>query len=915
MTKVQRDIYEFLVDKREIDIFVSEDYQTGFEVKQVFDYLNIQALLFPDFRAEKFDDLRSYKEELFDIFISLDKYYSFDKKNRPTLIIPKESFKNNFPSKNLRKPFYIEFGDELSLKVFVDNLKRFGYQDSGIVQNRGEFAIKNRIVDLFPINLEHPFRITFSENSEVEEIRTYSQISQMGTNEEIEKIEIYPAYFSFLEDRYLEILEEIQDCEFNSISPDIQSFGLWFLKEGEVQKLKSKNNIFNSESIPETLKFYDIELEVKDKKQSYQKSDILLDELNSGDYIVHTEYGIGIFEKLSKETIFGGVRDFIKIRYFDENYLLLPIEKLNLLSSYISATGKIPKIDKLGKGGFFKKSEKVREMLSVIARYIAEISAKRKLLQAPKIKKIDLKELQENAGFQYTKDQKNSIKIIGENLNNSYPMDHLLIGDVGFGKTEVAINTIFLAIQSGYQVAFVVPTTLLAKQHYTNLKKRFDKYKIDITHIDKFVKPKMKRDLMKKSENGDIQLIIGTHSILDFKFKNLGFLIIDEEHKFGVKQKSRLQENYANIHLLSMSATPIPRTLHQAISKLKTISKLDTPPKGRVAVKTFLKEYDEVVVKDVILKELKRDGQIFYIFNSIVDIEHKKIELLNILPHLKILVLHSKVKPAVMEDEILNFENGKYDVLLSTTIIGAGIHIPNVNTIIIDGSDRFGVADLHQLRGRVGRGEREGYCFFFVEKMAKLTENASKRLIALEENSSLGSGSSLAMHDLEIRGGGNIVGENQSGHIDDIGYSLYVQILEEELQKIAFKGGENIQNENSIEIQLSVEAYISQKVIADERVKLEIYRRVTNSKNINDVDFIENELKDRFGKIDVQTDQFLDLIRIRIIGEKLGIKSISNIQKKISIVGSDDKRIALDSPTRDDDDILITILDFLKSFG
>lgn len=918
INRVQRDIYQLLTNRTNLNIFISDDFKTGFEVKQIFDYLNIEVLLFPDFRAEKFDDLRSYKDEIFDIFIALDRYYSSDKKDRVPLIIPKATFQHSFPSKNLRKPIYLNFADEVDLNQFAKNLEFSGYQNSGIVQSRGEFTVKNSILDIFPINLDKPLRVTFSRDGFIDEIRYFSEVSQIRFGDELETVQISPAYFSFSEDRYLEILETIKDSEFNSISPDIQSFGLWFLEDNELSNLQSKTDIYTAETVPHTNNIFDIELEKVDKNQSYQKSNILLDELNRGDYIVHSEYGIGIFEEITKASTFGGVKDFFKIRYFGDNHLLLPIEKLNLLSRYISATGKIPKIDKLGKGGFYKKSEKIRESLSIIANYIAKLSAKRQLLIAPKISKVDLIELQNGAGFQYTEDQKTSIEILSENLNQNFPMDHLLIGDVGFGKTEVAINSIYSVIKSGYQIAFVVPTTLLAKQHFTSLKKRFEKYSINIAHIDKFVKLKIKRESIRMCQNGEIDILIGTHSILDFKFKNLGLLIIDEEHKFGVKQKSKLQGFYPNIHLLSMSATPIPRTLHQAISKLKTVSRLDTPPKDRVAVKTFLKEYDEVFIKDAILKELKRDGQVFYIFNSITAIENKRVQLLNILPHLKIIVLHSKIKASIMEDEILNFENGKYDILLSTTIIGTGIHIPNVNTIIIDSSDKFGVADLHQLRGRVGRGEREGYCFFFVDKISEISENASKRLIALEENSSLGSGSSLAMHDLEIRGGGNIVGENQSGHIDDIGYSLYTKILEEELKRIAFEGSSNSEkiesSKKGVDIQLSIEAYISKTLITEERVKLEIYRRVTNAINIDEVDLIENELKDRFGKLDTPASQFFDLIRIRIFSDKLKIKSVSNMKVKITITFLDGNRVSLVSPTKDDDDILITILEYLKNY-
>ena len=907
MNRLQMNLYEFLTHTKKVDILVVENYKEGREAQQIFRYLKKPSLLFPDLRVEKFEDLRPYQDELFEIYNSLDQYYFSD--NLITLIIPSTTFQHPLPSKIVRKPLSLSFGDILEIEL----LEQIGYIDSGIVQNRGEFSFHSNRLDIYPINCNNPFRISLSEDMEIEEIREFSPISQLKLDsDEVESIDIAPATFSLSKKRYQEILEEIEDFSPNSPYSDIRSYGLWFLKGDELLDTKFKK-IFHYSEIPQSKDLYDFQLEDIPKKRSrYQKSNILLDDLVVGDYIVHQEHGIGIFEGLTQEKILGGLREFVKIRYQGDNHLLIPIEKLDLLSRYISATGSTPKLDRLGKGGFSKRSQKVRGRLHEIARYIVELSAKRQLIEAPKIEKIDISPIRKGAGFVYTEDQIRAIDEILENLSKGYPMEHLLIGDVGFGKTEVAINIIYSVIKSGFQVAFLVPTTLLAKQHYTSIKSRLEKFGITIAHIDSFVSPKEKREIKKGVEQGNIDLIIGTHTILDFKFSNIALLIIDEEHKFGVKQKSKIQTNYSNIHLLSMSATPIPRTLHSALSNLKTISKLETPPNERVGVRTFLKEYDEAIIKNAILKELKRGGQVFYIFNSIAEIESKRDELLNLIPSLKILIGHSKVPSKTLEREIVKFAEGEYDLLLSTSIIGAGIHIPNVNTILIDGADRFGIADLHQLRGRVGRGDREGFCYFFVEDFQSLTENSRRRLKALEENSHLGSGNSLAMHDLEIRGGGNIAGESQSGHINDVGYSLYIQMLEDEIRKLTIGEGEIDEVGQDIELQLSIDGYISSELVPEERVRIEIYRRATSSQDLEDVQKVELELRDRFGKLDTPTIQFLDLLRIKILGKRVGVKFIQNRTKDIYISFWNGQKAHIKSPTRDDDDILKTILEWLK---
>ncbi|HIE35481.1 MAG TPA: DEAD/DEAH box helicase, partial [Campylobacterales bacterium] len=516
---------------------------------------------------------------------------------------------------------------------------------------------------------------------------------------------------------------------------------------------------------------------------------------------------------------------------------------------------------------------------------------------------------QNSSGFDYTKDQIDAIKEIFEDISTGKVMDRLLSGDVGFGKTEVAMNAIFAAVKSGYQTAFLAPTTLLSNQHFQTLKDRFKKFDIEVAKLDRTTTAKEKKEILQRLKDGSLDVVVGTHSILQAKFLKLALVIVDEEHKFGVKQKEKLKELNHNVHMLSMSATPIPRSLNMALSKLKDISELRTPPEGKKEVRTYVKEYDEKLIKEVILRELRRGGQIFYIFNSIANIESKKEELLNILPNLKILVLHSKINANISQKELLNFFEKKYDLLLSTSIVESGLHMPNVNTIIVDGADSFGMADLHQLRGRVGRGKRDGFCYFLVADKDRLTQEAKKRLLALESNSYLGSGQVLAMYDLEIRGGGNILGAQQSGHIKNIGYGLYLKMLEDTINMLTTG---KIEEKPKIEIKLTVNAYISKELVSEDRLRLDLYRRLGQCSNIQEVFDIEEEIVDRFGKLDNITKQFLDIVIIKILGLKSKIKSISNYNENITIEYSDGKKEFLKARSKDDDDLIDVVLQRLR---
>ncbi|MDR0664944.1 MAG: DEAD/DEAH box helicase [Helicobacteraceae bacterium] len=659
------------------------------------------------------------------------------------------------------------------------------------------------------------------------------------------------------------------------------------------------------------------ELIVSLNKPSWQKKrrknpTLFLDSLSVGDLVVHENYGVGRFLGLEQVNLLGGARDFAAIAYAGDDKLLLPVENLYLIDRFVAQSGAAPILDRLGKGGFARIKEGARAKLYEIANEIIRRAATREVIDAPIIE-IDegaIERFQNDAGFDYTADQARSIEEIFSDLKSGRPMDRLLSGDVGFGKTEAAMNAILATYQAGFQAAMIVPTTLLSHQHHESLKSRFAPQGIEVYRLDRFVDAKEKKEILAGLKSGAIGVVVGTHALLSAEFNRLALMVIDEEHKFGVKQKEALKDKSAHIHLLSMSATPIPRSLNMALSQIKQMSSILTPPLDREDVRTIVKNYDEKVVKEAILREIKRGGQVFYIFNRIAGIEGKKRALLEILPNLKILVLHSKVAEEVTENELLRFEKGEYDALLCTTIVESGIHLPNANTIIIDGADRFGVADLHQLRGRVGRSRRQGYCYFLIEDEESLTSEAKKRLLALENASYLGSGSALAFHDLEIRGGGNILGADQSGHIKQIGYGLYLKMLEEALSDL---NGVKKESKKNAEIRLTIKAYISKELVEQERLRLDLYRRFAQADTIEAVYELGGEIADRFGAADAPTRRFIDLMAIKTLAAKRGVSVVQNYRHTIAFTFLDGAKQTFLAPSADDDDIIAAAINRLRS--
>ena len=748
---------------------------------------------------------------------------------------------------------------------------------------------------------------------------------------------------------YLEQFEAIKDCELDFDDCDISKFDsvtslpkakiyrvfegsvnsdlIAFHKDKKIDILSANESAFRALGLElnPNLKFTKIDLILnlisKDEliislnhltsRKKRQKASIVLDELKVGDFVVHSEYGIGKFAGLELIRVLGNSREFVVLTYQNDDRLLLPTEHLDMIDRYIAGSGAVVSLDKLGKATFSKLKQKVKEKLFIIANKIISLAAKRELIEGVKID-IDSAEFttfRSQAGFEYTKDQDSAVNTILSHLRSGKVMDMLLSGDVGFGKTEVAMNAIFACVKSGFQALFFVPTTLLCSQHYKSLNERLGKFDIDVRRLDRFSTAKDKARLLADLRAAKPLVVIGTHALLSVESGNLGLIIIDEEHKFGVKQKEKLKEFSEHSHILSMSATPIPRSLNMALSSIKSYATLTTPPLDRLDVRTFVKQWDRSLIKEAIMREIRRAGQIFYLHNKIADMPSIERELKDIIPNLKILTLHSQIDVKTSEDEMIKFSNGEYDLLLCTSIVESGIHLPNANTIIIDEANKFGIADLHQLRGRVGRGSKQGYCYFLVKDKDELSDEALKRLLALESNSFLGSGALLAYHDLEIRGGGNLVGEAQSGHIEAIGYSLYLKMLEDEINSILNK---DTKKESQIDIKLSVNAFLNSDLITEDRLRLELYRRLSKCNQVSEVYDIGGEIEDRFGKLDIYTKQFLDIIVIKIMATQQEFKSISSYEQNITLTKIDGIKVALKSPSKDDDDVLAEILRYLR---
>ena len=601
-------------------------------------------------------------------------------------------------------------------------------------------------------------------------------------------------------------------------------------------------------------------------------------ELKPGDYVVHVNHGIGRFEGIKTLENNGVKRDYITITYQHGDQLFVPADQLSLVQKYVASEGKTPHINKLGGSEWAKTKRKVQSKVEDIADDLIELYAKRESEKGFAFSPDDELQKQFEDAFPYaeTPDQLRSIKEIKEDMEKPKPMDRLVVGDVGFGKTEVALRAAFKAIQDNKQVAFLVPTTILAQQHYETIQDRFKDFPVNTAMLSRFQTPAESKEIIEGLKEGKIDLVVGTHRLLskDVEFKDLGLLIVDEEQRFGVKHKERLKQLKANIDVLTLTATPIPRTLHMSMVGVRDLSVMETPPQNRYPIQTYVMEQIPSVVRDACLREMQRDGQVFYLHNRISDIDETVEKLQQLIPNARIASAHGRMSQNQLEDILYRFLNREFDILVTTTIIETGIDMPNVNTMIIEDADHYGLSQLYQLRGRIGRSARLAYAYFLYQPNKVLTEVGEKRLDAIRDFTELGSGFKIAMRDLSIRGAGNMLGAQQHGFIDSVGYDLYSQMLSDAIKER--KGKKTVKKSNA-EIDLKLEAYIPDSYIGDQEKKIEFYKKIKAVNNQEELDKIEDELIDRFGDYPAAVENLLAVAGLKVDAD---LAQVLNVLKK-----------------------------------
>ena len=602
---------------------------------------------------------------------------------------------------------------------------------------------------------------------------------------------------------------------------------------------------------------------------------VVFADLKVGDYVVHKNYGIGIFIGVNTITADGTTKDYIKVKYYGDDILYVPTNQLDSIRKYVGGDEGSLKVNKLGTKEWLNTKAKVKKNLREVAQELIELYAKRDKATGYAFPADTpwQAQFEESFPYQETDDQLRCIDEVKKDMELDKPMDRLLCGDVGYGKTEVAIRAAFKAVMGGKQVAYLAPTTVLAQQQYNEFKERMANFAVKVEVLNRFKTKKQQNEIVKKLKLGEIDVIIGTHRILsdDVEFKDLGLLIIDEEHRFGVKAKEKIKQYKTNIDVLTMTATPIPRTLHMSIVGVRDMSVIYEPPYNRKPVQTYVLEYDQEVIKEAITRELERKGQVFYLFNNVEKIIQKANEISNLVPEAKVVYAHGKMSGNEIEDIMQDFIEGKTDILVCTTILESGIDIPNANTMIVENADRMGLAQLYQIRGRVGRSDRQGYAYITYKRDKLLSEVADKRLKAIKEFTEFGSGFKIAMRDLEIRGAGSMLGEIQHGHLEQVGYDTYCNLLDEVVREMK---GMPVKEEIDVQIDLDATCYIPDSYISDSSQKIEMYQDIALCKNEEDIQNVIDEMIDRFGTMPKEIENLIEIARIKILCKKLKISKI-----------------------------------------
>ena len=663
------------------------------------------------------------------------------------------------------------------------------------------------------------------------------------------------------------------------------------IKNNKINICKSDNAISfgflnGLEVITEENIFKKIKLKNSKYRSVYQNTTPLnsKEDLKPGDYIVHYDYGIGQYKGIITEEIRGMKNDYLKIK-FSNNELYVPIERINLIEKFLGSEGMIPKLSAIGTKEWEKKKQKIQEKVESIAQDLIELQAKREQLKGFTYQKDDeiQKQFENDFEFEATIDQEKAINEIKSDMEKGLIIDRLVCGDVGYGKTEVAIRIAMKTVLNNKQVAYLAPTTILTRQHYQTFIERFASYGVRVELLNRLVPPHKQRQILDDLRKGLVDIVIGTHSLLSKSvvFKDLGLLIIDEEQRFGVSHKESIKQMKNNVNVLTLTATPIPRTLQMSIMGVRQLSLMETPPQNRYPVQTYVLEQNDTIIREAIYRELGRNGQVFFLHNRVEDLDLVYSKLRRIVPDAKIIKAHGQMSKEELEDAIQSFIDHKYDVLLCTTIIETGIDIPNTNTLIVDMSDRLGLSQMYQIRGRVGRSTRVSYAYFMYEKNKVLTSESAKRLQAIKEFTTLGSGYKIAVSDLAIRGAGDILGKEQSGFIDTIGLDLYMKMLNDSIDKLK---GKTKEQEKATNYQVKVAKHVSNKYVSDDDIKIYIHKEIKNISSLLEKKKVEETLIDRFGNLTDEIKKYINKQYMEGICKKNGVESITEKNGMIEIV-------------------------------
>ncbi|MEG2310592.1 MAG: transcription-repair coupling factor [Clostridia bacterium] len=789
------------------------------------------------------------------------------------------------PVKSIEKAKYIVFENMETLKLLSDKNhlyipyahKTYTYED---IQNK----FKNQVnVYLERMNTD---RVLHAKRNEVifsaREVNFFRSsmdilIQDIKSREENIILLVYPSKVRVNQIKNFLLDSKIHVKEIENISDEKLKKGSIYIMQGILSNGYDYDD-FNLSVIVEQVQGSVI------KSKNTKKSGIIGNNINSfedlsvGDYVVHESHGIGIYNGIESVEVLGITSDYIKIEYLNGSHIFVPISQLDSVKKYMCDDDTIPKLSNLGNREWATTKRKVKKHLEEIAKELVLLYAKRDKAKGFSFSKDTpwQKEFEDSFEYELTEDQSISIDEVKKDMENIRPMDRLLCGDVGYGKTEIAIRAAFKAVMDNKQVAYLVPTTVLSLQQANTFKTRMEKFSVKVEMLSRFKTSKEQTKILKDLENGKIDIVIGTHRILskDVIFKNLGLLVIDEEHRFGVKDKEKIKEYKENIDVLSMTATPIPRTLHMSMIGIRGMSTLITPPLERMPVHTYVLEYDSEIIKGAIERELSRDGQVFYINNRVDNIEEvtKKVQML--VPEARVEYAHGQMNPKDIEDIMIRYTNHEIDVIVCTTILESGIDIPNANTIIVENADKLGLATLYQIRGRVGRSRRLAYAYITYKKNKVLSEVAEKRLKAIKDFTEFGSGFKIAMRDLEIRGAGNVLGKAQHGHMAKVGYELYLAMLEKAIKQEKIGKLEDNIDLIEVKIDIPVSAYIPDTYINNLATKITMYHKISEMSDEKETMEVVDELLDRFGDIPKEVNNLIQIVEIRNLCRKIGITKV-----------------------------------------